>query len=66
MVPVLFDNDKLIFQKFVEDDGDPSSTDVNLCATGMKYLNDNRFRVIPTSDLVYGSNTNFMYLQQIE
>ncbi len=47
-----------------DDNGDPSSTGVNLFAAEMKYLHDNHFRVIPMSDLVYDSNTNFMYLKQ--
>ncbi len=83
-------NDKLIFQKFVQevnsaisfnnkkgmidaipivayhgidDIGNPSSTDVNLFATEMKYLHDNGFDVIPMSDLGYNQTTNFIYIK---
>ena len=43
---------------------DPSSTDINLFASEMKYLHDNGFKVIPMSDLGYDQTTNMMYIRQ--
>jgi peptidoglycan/xylan/chitin deacetylase (PgdA/CDA1 family) len=40
----------------------PSSTDVTLFASEMKYLHDNGFKVIPMSDLSYDGSTNYMYI----
>ena len=39
----------------------PSSTDITLFASEMKYLHDNGFKVIPMSDLNYDESTNYMY-----
>jgi peptidoglycan/xylan/chitin deacetylase (PgdA/CDA1 family) len=41
----------------------PSSTDVGLFASEMKYLHDNGFKVIPMSDLRYDPITKYMYLR---
>jgi peptidoglycan/xylan/chitin deacetylase (PgdA/CDA1 family) len=47
----------------IDDSKGPSSTDVNLFASEMKYLYDNGFRVIPMSDLRYDQITNYMYIR---
>ncbi|HEY7080395.1 MAG TPA: polysaccharide deacetylase family protein [Nitrososphaeraceae archaeon] len=41
----------------------PSSTDVGLLASEMKYLHDNGFKVIPMSDLRYDQITKYMYIR---
>ncbi|HEY7081979.1 MAG TPA: polysaccharide deacetylase family protein, partial [Nitrososphaeraceae archaeon] len=41
----------------------PSSTDVGLFASEMKYLHDNGFKVIPISDLRYDQITKYMYIR---
>jgi hypothetical protein len=41
----------------------PSSTDIGLFASEMKYLHDNGFKVIPMSDLRYDQITNYMYVR---
>jgi hypothetical protein len=46
----------------IDDTQGPSSTDVNLFASEMKYLHDNGFKVIPMSDLRYDQITNNMYI----
>ena len=43
---------------------DPSSTDINLFASEMKYLHDNGFKVLPMSDLGYDQATNLMHINQ--
>ncbi|MDQ6669042.1 MAG: polysaccharide deacetylase family protein [Thermoproteota archaeon] len=48
----------------IDNNGDPSSTDVNLFAAEMKYLHDNGFKVIPMSDLGYDESTQSMYIKQ--
>jgi peptidoglycan/xylan/chitin deacetylase (PgdA/CDA1 family) len=48
----------------VDNSLDPSSTDINLFASEMKYLHDNGFRVIPVSALGYNQTTNFIYIRQ--
>jgi len=53
----------IVAYHIVDNSLDPSSTDINLFASEMKYLHDNGFRVIPVSDLGYNQTTNFMYLR---
>jgi peptidoglycan/xylan/chitin deacetylase (PgdA/CDA1 family) len=48
----------------IDNNGDPSSTDVTLFAAEMKYLHDNGFKVIPMSDLGYDESTNSMNIKQ--
>lgn len=48
----------------IDNNGDPSSTYINLFAQEMKYLHDNCFKVIPMSDLEYDASTNSMYMKQ--
>jgi peptidoglycan/xylan/chitin deacetylase (PgdA/CDA1 family) len=47
----------------VDNSLDPSSTDINLFASEMKYLHDNGFKIIPMSDLAYDEATNIMYIK---
>jgi peptidoglycan/xylan/chitin deacetylase (PgdA/CDA1 family) len=47
----------------IDDSQGPSSTDVSLFASEMKYLHDNGFKVIPMSDLRYDQITNYMYVR---
>ena len=41
----------------------PSSTDIGLFASEMKYLHDKGFKVIPMSDLRYDQITRYMYIR---
>jgi peptidoglycan/xylan/chitin deacetylase (PgdA/CDA1 family) len=53
----------IVAYHIVDNSLDPSSTDMNLFASEMKYLHDNGFRVLPVSDLGYNQTTNFMYIR---
>jgi peptidoglycan/xylan/chitin deacetylase (PgdA/CDA1 family) len=48
----------------IDNNDDPSSTDVALFAAEMKYLHDNGFKVIPMSNLGYDESTNSMNIRQ--
>jgi hypothetical protein len=41
----------IIAYHIIDNSLNPSSTDINLFATEMKYLHDNNFKVLPMSDL---------------
>jgi hypothetical protein len=41
----------------------PSSTNIGLFASEMKYLHDNHFKIIPMSDLRYDQITKYMYIR---
>lgn len=47
----------------IDDSKGPSSTDVELFASEMKYLYDNGIKVIPMSDLGYNESTNYIYVK---
>ena len=40
-----------------------TSTDVDLFKAEMKYLHDNRFKVLTMSDLGYDENSNYLYIK---
>ena len=48
----------------IDDSKGPSSTDVGLFASEMKYLHNNGFKVIPMSDLGYDESTKHMYIKK--
>lgn len=48
----------------IDDSRGPSSTDVGLFASEMKYLHDNGFKVIPMSDLGYDESTEHIYIKK--
>ena len=54
----------IVAYHIIDNSLDPSSTDINLFASEMKYLHDNGFKVIPMSDLGYDQTTNMMYIRQ--
>jgi peptidoglycan/xylan/chitin deacetylase (PgdA/CDA1 family) len=54
----------IVAYHIIDNSLDPSSTDVSLFASEMKYLHDNGFKVIPMSDLGYDQATNLMYIKQ--
>jgi hypothetical protein len=54
----------IVAYHIIDNSKDPSSTDINLFATEMRYLHDKGFKVIPMSDLGYDQNTNSMYIKQ--
>ena len=53
----------IVAYHIIDNSLDPSSTDINLFASEMKYLHDNGFKVIPMSDLGYDQATNLMYIK---
>jgi hypothetical protein len=53
----------MVAYHLIDNSLDPSSTDINLFASEIKYLHDNRFKVIPMSDIGYDQATNFMYIK---
>jgi peptidoglycan/xylan/chitin deacetylase (PgdA/CDA1 family) len=53
----------IVAYHIIDNSLDPSSTDINLFASEMKYLHDNGFKVIPMSDIGYDQATNFMYIR---
>jgi peptidoglycan/xylan/chitin deacetylase (PgdA/CDA1 family) len=53
----------IVAYHIIDNSLDPSSTDINLFASEMKYLHDNSFNVIPMSDLDYDQTTNLMYIR---
>jgi hypothetical protein len=48
----------------IDNNKTPDSTDVNLFAAEMKYLHDNRFKVLSMADLGYDQNGNYLYIKQ--
>ena len=48
----------------IDDSKGPSSPDVGLFASEMKYLHNNGFKVIPMSDLGYDESTKHMYIKK--
>lgn len=48
----------------IDDSKGPSSTDVGLFASEMKYLYNNGFKVIPMSDLGYDESTKHIYIKK--
>ena len=54
----------IVAYHIIDNSLDPSSTDINLFASEMKYLHDNGFKVIPMSDLGYDQATNLMHNNQ--
>ena len=54
----------IVAYHIIDNSLDPSSTDVNLFASEMKYLHDNGFKVIPMSDLGYDQATNLIYIKE--
>ena len=48
----------------IDDSKGPSSTDVGLFASEMKYLHNNGFKVIPMSDLGYDESTKHIYIKK--
>jgi peptidoglycan/xylan/chitin deacetylase (PgdA/CDA1 family) len=54
----------IVAYHIIDNSLDPSSTDMNLFASEMKYLHANGFKVIPMSDLGYDQATNLMYIKQ--
>jgi peptidoglycan/xylan/chitin deacetylase (PgdA/CDA1 family) len=54
----------IVAYHIIDNSLDPSSTDINLFASEMKYLHDNGFKVIPMSDLGYDQATNLMYIKE--
>ena len=53
----------IIAYHIIDNSLNPSSTDINLFAAEMKYLQDNHFKVLPMSDLGYDQNSNLMYIK---
>ena len=53
----------IVAYHIIDNSLDPSSTDINLFASEMKYLHDNGYKVIPMSDLGYDQATNLMYIK---
>lgn len=47
----------------IDNDKAKDSTDTSLFDQEMKYLHDNRFKVITMSDMGYNENTKYMYLK---
>jgi peptidoglycan/xylan/chitin deacetylase (PgdA/CDA1 family) len=54
----------IVAYHIIDNSLDPSSTDVSLFSSEMKYLHDNGFEVIPMSDLGYDQAANLMYIKQ--
>jgi hypothetical protein len=48
----------------IEDDKAITSKDVSLFDAEMKYLHDNRFKVLTMSDLGYDENSNYLYVKK--
>ncbi|MFL6392011.1 MAG: polysaccharide deacetylase family protein [Nitrososphaeraceae archaeon] len=61
---VMLDAIPIVAYHSIDNNKDPFSTNVSLFAAEMKYLYDNRFKVIPMSDLGYDQRTNYMYIKK--
>ena len=62
-IPIVVYHNFLVDKNYIEQPN-KSNTDVNLFSNEMKYLHDNGFKVLKTSDLGYNQNTNYIYIKE--
>ncbi len=61
-IPIVVYHNFLIDKNYIEQPN-LSNTDAGLFSDEMKYLHDNGFKVLKTSDLGYNSGTNYIYIK---
>jgi len=61
-IPIVVYHSFLTDKNYIEQPNQ-SFTDTGLFSDEMKYLHDNGFKVLKTSDLGYNSNTNYLYIK---
>jgi peptidoglycan/xylan/chitin deacetylase (PgdA/CDA1 family) len=62
-IPIVVYHNFLVDKNYIEQPS-KSITDVNLFSDEMKYLHDNDFKVLKTSDLGYNQSTNYIYIKE--
>ncbi len=62
-IPIVVYHNFLVDKNYIEQPS-KSNTDVNLFSDEMKYLHDNDFKVLKTSDLGYNQSTNYIYIKE--
>jgi peptidoglycan/xylan/chitin deacetylase (PgdA/CDA1 family) len=62
-IPIVVYHNFLVDKNYIEQPN-KSYTDINLFSDEMKYLHDNGFKVLKTSDLGYDQSTNYIYIKE--